>query len=147
MQYMLYRGQLHYLQTHAWMNCAITIIIKLPSNLWSHPALSSAGRSSWERMNIRFFHSIASRLFLIGLLRVARARQGWQIQYCYSNFSSIEDNEKCPNRGVFKRKIKAIEEMLWFSAPSKTVFLDWSRRTADIPNQTNYSKKQKRFLR
>jgi hypothetical protein len=45
------------------------------------------------------------------------------MQYCYSNFSSIEDNEKCPNRGGFKRKIKPIEEMLWFSAPSKTVFV------------------------
>jgi hypothetical protein len=36
-----------------------------------------------------------------------------QYQYCYINFSSIEDDEKCPNRGGFKRKIKAMEEMLW----------------------------------
>jgi hypothetical protein len=54
---------------------------------------------------------------------MASGAESSSIQYCYSNFSSIEDNEKCPNRGGFKRKVKAIEEMLWFSAPSKTVFL------------------------
>jgi hypothetical protein len=54
---------------------------------------------------------------------MASGAESSSIQYCYSNFSSIEDNEKCPNRGGFKQKVKTIEEMLWFSAPSKTVFL------------------------
>jgi hypothetical protein len=57
------------------------------------------------------------------LKKKPKSRKKNHVQYCYSNFSSIEDNEKCPKRGGFKRKIKAIEEMLWFSAPSITVFL------------------------
>jgi hypothetical protein len=28
------------------------------------------------------------------------------MQYCYSNFSSIEDVEKCPNRGGLKNNLK-----------------------------------------
>jgi hypothetical protein len=35
------------------------------------------------------------------------------VEYFYSNFSSIEDVAKCPNRGGFRPKIEAIEEMLW----------------------------------
>jgi hypothetical protein len=44
------------------------------------------------------------------------------MQYCYSNFSSIEDVEKCPNRGGFRQKIKARGDVV-VSTPSKKACL------------------------
>jgi hypothetical protein len=44
------------------------------------------------------------------------------MQYCYSNFSSIEDSEKWPNRGGFSPKFEAIE-MLWFLRTLKRAYL------------------------
>jgi hypothetical protein len=41
------------------------------------------------------------------------------IQWCQTNFSSIEDIENCQNRGGFRQNIESIEEILWFSAPLK----------------------------
>jgi hypothetical protein len=49
--------------------------------------------------------------------------------------------EKCPKRGRFKRKMEAIEEIERLSAPSKRAYLAWCRRTADIPDQTNWGRK------
>jgi hypothetical protein len=42
----------------------------------------------------------------------AAARERGRSHYCYSNLSSIEDVKKCINRGGFRQKIEAIEEML-----------------------------------
>jgi hypothetical protein len=41
------------------------------------------------------------------------------MQWCQSNFSSIEDIKICQNRGDFRQKIESIEEMQQFHAPLK----------------------------
>jgi hypothetical protein len=45
------------------------------------------------------------------------------IHYCYRNFFSIEDVEKCSIRGGFRQKIRAIEKKVVVSAPSKRAYL------------------------
>jgi hypothetical protein len=45
------------------------------------------------------------------------------IQWCQTNFASIDDVENCLNRGGFRRNIKSIEEMLWVFAPLKPAYL------------------------
>jgi hypothetical protein len=50
------------------------------------------------------------------------------LQWCETNFSSIEDIENCQNRGGFRQNIESIEEMLWFSAPLKWAYLGLSLR-------------------
>jgi hypothetical protein len=52
----------------------------------------------------------------------------YYMQWCQTNFSSIEDVENCQNRGGFRQNIESIEEMLWFSAPLKWAFLGLSLR-------------------
>jgi hypothetical protein len=45
------------------------------------------------------------------------------VQWCQSNFSSIEDIKTRQNRGDFRQKIESIEEMQQFHAPLKWAFL------------------------
>jgi hypothetical protein len=52
----------------------------------------------------------------------------YYMQWCQTNFSSIEDVENCQNRGGFRQNIESIEEMLWFSAPLKWAYLGLSLR-------------------
>jgi hypothetical protein len=71
------------------------------------------------------------------------ARPAKQVQYCYSNFSSIKDNEKCPNRGGFKQKIEAIERYCGFQLPRKgDIWPDLERQLLSRIRQ-----KTKTFLR
>jgi hypothetical protein len=61
------------------------------------------------------------------------------MQYCYSNFSFIEDVVKMPpNRGVFKQKKRSNRGDVVVSAPSKGAFL-----APDLERQLISQKKAK----
>jgi hypothetical protein len=49
--------------------------------------------------------------------------RGGVLQWCQSNFSSIEDFKNRRNRGDFRQKIESMEEMQQFHAPMKRSFL------------------------
>jgi hypothetical protein len=63
------------------------------------------------------------------------------MQYCYSNFPSIEDVEKCSNRGGFRQKFEAMEEMLWFLHPRKRHI--WPDLEGQLKTQIRQIKSQK----
>jgi hypothetical protein len=69
------------------------------------------------------------------------------IQWCQTNFSSIEDIENCQNRGGFRQNIESIEELLWFSAPLKGAYLGLSLRGSWRSGSGKLSQKMKTFFK
>jgi hypothetical protein len=68
-----------------------------------------------------------------------------KVQWCQSNFSSIENIKNCRKRGDFRQKNESIEEMQQFHAPLKGHF--WAvLRESDNSQDNTDQVKQKLFL-
>jgi hypothetical protein len=68
------------------------------------------------------------------------------LQWCQSNFSSIEDIKTRRNRGDFRQNIESIEEMKDFMHPRKWHFWADLRGSAQIIVQIRTIKKKTPFI-
>jgi hypothetical protein len=62
------------------------------------------------------------------------------LQWCQSNFSSIEDIKTRRNRGDFRQNIESIEEMKDFMHPRKLHFWADLRGSDNSPDKNNQEK-------